>query len=94
MEATRIGKIARERIHLTSHKISCREPSVHGAHDTLPTADTPSANGRLARGQLHRLVRPFFRSGERGDASQEASQALESAFSSLEQAKSELENIQ
>ena len=26
---------------------------------TLPTADTPSVNGRLARGQLHRLVRSW-----------------------------------
>ena len=42
---------------LTRHKISCREPSVHGAHHTRPTADSPSVNGRLARGQLHRLVR-------------------------------------
>ena len=43
---------------ITRHKISCREPTVHATQDTLATADTPSANGRLARGQLHRLVRP------------------------------------
>ncbi len=42
---------------LTSHKISCRELSVHSAQNTLTTADTQSVNRRLARGQLHRLVR-------------------------------------
>ena len=46
--------------HLTSHKISCREPSVHEPQHTLTMADTRSVNGRLARGQLHRLVRPHF----------------------------------
>ena len=38
---------------LTRHKISCREPSAHATQHTLPTADTPSAGVRLARGQLH-----------------------------------------
>jgi hypothetical protein len=38
-------------------KISCREPSVHATHHTLTTAATGSVNRRLARGQLHRLVR-------------------------------------
>ncbi len=42
---------------LTRHKISCREPSVHATQHTLTPADTRSVNGRLARGQLHRLVR-------------------------------------
>ena len=32
---------------------------MHGPQHTLSTADTPTANGRLARGQLHRLVRWF-----------------------------------
>ena len=45
--------------HLTRHKISCREPSVHATQDTLATADTGSVIGKLARGQLHRLVRPL-----------------------------------
>ena len=45
------------RIGLTRHKISCREPSVHATHHTVATADTPSVNVTLARGQLHRLVR-------------------------------------
>jgi hypothetical protein len=43
--------------HLTRHKISCREPSVHATQHTATTADTGSVNRRLARGQLHRLVR-------------------------------------
>ena len=43
------------RSHLTRHKISCREPAVHATQHTLSTADTPSINRRLARGQLHRL---------------------------------------
>ena len=43
--------------HLTSRKISCREPSVHVTQHTLPTGDTGSVNRRLARGQLHRPVR-------------------------------------
>ena len=47
--------------HLTRHKISCREPSVHATKHTAPTADTGSVNVRLARGQLHRLVRCFRR---------------------------------
>ena len=51
--------------HLTRHKISCREPAVHATQHTLPTADTPSVNVRLARGQLHRLVRPFIVSAPR-----------------------------
>ncbi len=38
--------------HLTRHKISCREPAVHATQNTLATADTPSVNDRLARGQL------------------------------------------
>lgn len=42
---------------LTSYKISCREPTVHATQHTSTTADTPSVNDRLARGQLHRLVR-------------------------------------
>ena len=46
-------------VALTRHKISCREPEVHATKHMLPTADTPSVNGRLARGQLHRLVRSF-----------------------------------
>ena len=46
---------------LTRHKISCREPSVHATQHTLATADTRSVNVRLARGQLHRLVRPLAR---------------------------------
>jgi hypothetical protein len=44
--------------HLTRHKISCREPSAHATQHTLTAAGTPSVNVRLARGQLHRLVRP------------------------------------
>ena len=51
--------MANTRGGLTRHKISCREPSVHATQDTLTTADTGSVNGRLARGQLHRLVRWF-----------------------------------
>ncbi len=50
---------------LTRHKISCREPSVHAPQHTLATADTPSVNRRLARGQLHRLVRRFSSHGRR-----------------------------
>ena len=49
--------------HLTRHKISCREPSAHGTQQTLTTADTRSVNGRLARGQLHRLVRRLRNAG-------------------------------
>jgi hypothetical protein len=45
------------RYHLTRHKISCRESSVHATQHTLTRADTPSVNDRLARGQLHRLIR-------------------------------------
>jgi hypothetical protein len=43
--------------HLTRHKISCREPNVHKSQHTLTTAAVGSVNRRLARGQLHRLVR-------------------------------------
>ena len=43
--------------HLTRHKISCREPSLHATQHALPAADTESVIGNLARGQLHRLVR-------------------------------------
>ena len=49
--------LTRRSQHLTRHKISCREPCVHESQHTLSTADTPRVNGRLARGQLHRLVR-------------------------------------
>ena len=51
--------------HLTRHKISCREPSVHEPQHTLPTANTSSVNRWLARGQLHRLVRWLRRRGAR-----------------------------
>jgi hypothetical protein len=43
--------------HLTRHKISCREPSVHTTQHRRTMADTGSVNRGLARGQLHRLVR-------------------------------------
>ena len=41
--------VAHKERGLTSHKISCREPSVHEAQHTLTTADTPAVNGRLAQ---------------------------------------------
>ena len=58
-QTTHRPQVARRFSDLTRHKISCREPAVHATQHTLSTADTPSVNGRLARGQLHRLVRPW-----------------------------------
>ena len=52
---------------LTRHKISCREPIVHATQHTLSMADTPSVNGSLARGQLHRLVRPLVSHDGKGN---------------------------
>ena len=40
---------------------------MHATQHTLAMADTPTANGRLARGQLHRLVRPWCRRDRRFD---------------------------
>ena len=57
-----------QRAGLTRHKISCREPSVHATQHTLSTADTPSVNVRLARGQLHPLVRRCGHSHRTRDA--------------------------
>src|SRR6187431_2947079 len=51
------AKLTTRAIGLTRPKISCRESAVHEPQHTLPTADTPSVNRRLARGQLDRLVR-------------------------------------
>jgi hypothetical protein len=56
------------RSHLLAGHARCWRPNetqdqlprapVHATQHTRTTADTPSANGRLARGQLHRMVRP------------------------------------
>ena len=43
-EERRSNKKWSARLHLTRHKISCREPSVHGPQHTLPTADPRSGN--------------------------------------------------
>jgi hypothetical protein len=56
---------ARGSLHLTRHKISCREPSVHATQHRRTMAVTGSANRRLARGQLHRVVRWFRGVGAR-----------------------------
>ena len=50
---------ASEGIGLTRHKISCREPAVYKSQHRRTMAATESVNVRLARGQLHRLVRPL-----------------------------------
>jgi hypothetical protein len=70
MNATRHNRSGRSRlstrtIGLTRHKISCREPSVHGTQHTATTADAESVNRGLARGQLHRLVRWLHGRGDR-----------------------------
>jgi hypothetical protein len=52
------------RHHLTRHKISCREPSVHATQHMRTTADRESVNDRLARAPLHRLVRPVCDHGD------------------------------
>jgi hypothetical protein len=43
---------------LTRNKISCGEPSAAGGADRTPDGRHPRANRKLARRQLHRLVRP------------------------------------
>jgi hypothetical protein len=49
-----------EELHgLTRHKISCGEPTAHRPQHTRTTADTGTVNDKLARRQLHRLVRCF-----------------------------------
>ena len=45
--------------HLTRYKISCREPAVHATQHTRTTVNTRRVIDRLARGQLHRLVRRY-----------------------------------
>jgi hypothetical protein len=51
------GPRVEQRIRLTRHKISCREASAGATQQRRAAADTGRVNGRLARGQLHRLVR-------------------------------------
>ena len=44
---------------LTRHKISCREADAVSTEGKTWMANTDGVNVRLARGQLHRLVRPL-----------------------------------
>ena len=54
---TRRPMSIRRAIDLTRHKISCREPDVASTEGKAWMANTHSVDRKLARGQLHRLVR-------------------------------------
>ena len=56
---TQDGIEAQRHTHLTRHKISCGEPEQLPTEQKALMADTRSVDDKLARRQLHRLVRWF-----------------------------------